>query len=913
MTRVSPELLAALDTLLDQALDLPPAELTAWLERLHRTDPDMAGELRALLHAESGLDARGFLRDTARPGIPGGVGASLAGQRIGPYTLERSLGHGGMGSVWLARRDDGRYVGHVAIKLLNLALLDPVGSERFRREGTALARLTHPNVAHLIDAGVTDGGQPYLVLEHVEGQRIDRYCDEHRLDPHARILLFMQVLAAVAHAHAHLIVHRDLKPSNILVTADGNVKLLDFGIAKLLETESAAAERSQLTDLGGLAMTPEYAAPEQALGASVSTASDVYSLGVLLYLLLAGRHPTGEGLRSAAEHIRAILEVEPVPVSAAIDGRAADARSVTPDRLRRMYRGDLDNIVAKALKKDPAQRYTTAVALGDDLRRYLGHEPVQARRDSVLYRARKFVRRNRTAVVAGTLTAAALLGATVFSVSQMRYARQQRDAALLESRRSAAQVELQDLLLSQVSEEPITMRQVLDSARVLLERSHASDSVLLARMLLQLAGNYALLSETEKRGALLARAESLALAGPAAETLPAIRCQMADNHRMLGKYEEARRLLDEADVMLRAGGDPADLVECLATRSGLASEAGPNDEALAAALRAISIKDSLGETRDQTYITLLDFHAHAVSRKQPREAMKIFQRALAAMDSSGRGASFGRTVMQHNFAHNMVKLGETAEAERIFHVVLRRSARSDQTGRIDYQPHIHYAEMALYQGYPDSALKYFKAIVAQARRDTNLYWEGRGLFGAARAEVQLGRLSGIPRAKARLQEIIAAHPKVKNTDDQVPDPLVLDGWVALRTGDTARASTAFLGALESNGYHEGKWRRRLSHVALLAAECALALGRPEEALQLARDARKEVTPDSLAEERSAFVGAARLIEGRAQIALGKTAEGRVLVQQAHTALSNGAGPEHPRTREARAVLENLPVAVADER
>ena len=219
-------LLAALEPLLDQALDLAPAERAAWLADLRARTPDLAREVETLLAAEGDLDARGFLAESPTAKLPRPL-PSLAGRRLGAYTLERPLGQGGMGSVWLARRSDGRYEGTAAVKLLNLALLDPVGSERFRREGTALASLAHPNIARLGDAGVTEDGQPFLVLEYVEGRQIDTYCDEERLSPERRIALFLQVLGAVAHAHANLIVHRDLKPANILVTRDGTVKLHD--------------------------------------------------------------------------------------------------------------------------------------------------------------------------------------------------------------------------------------------------------------------------------------------------------------------------------------------------------------------------------------------------------------------------------------------------------------------------------------------------------------------------------------------------------------------------------------------------------------------------------------------------------------------------------------------------------------
>ncbi|HEX5633657.1 MAG TPA: serine/threonine-protein kinase, partial [Gemmatimonadales bacterium] len=329
------------------------------------------------------------------------------------------------GTVWLARRSDGRYEGTAAVKLPNLARLDAVGAERFRREGTLLARLSHPGIAQLLDAGVTPDGQPYLVLEHVEGTRIDRYADERRLAPEARLRLFLEVLGAVAHAHANLIVHRDLKPSNILVTADGAVKLLDFGIAKLLEEEQGVAEASTLTDVGGRALTPEFAAPEQVVGGAITTATDVYALGVLLYLLLSGRHPTASERRTTAEHLRGVLETEPSRLSATITTDAATVRGGSPERLRRLYAGDLDNIAAKALKKRPEERYATVGALADDIRRYLAHEPVAARRDSWGYRARKFVRRNRLPVAATAVG----LGALVVAAGRERTLRARAESA----------------------------------------------------------------------------------------------------------------------------------------------------------------------------------------------------------------------------------------------------------------------------------------------------------------------------------------------------------------------------------------------------------------------------------------------------------------------------------------------------
>ena len=276
-----------------------------------------------------------------------GQAQTLEGQQLGAYTLTTRIGEGGMGTVWLAERNDGRFTRQAAIKFVNVAAISARGEERFKREGRILGRLTHPQIAALLDAGVSPAGQPYLVLEYVDGQPIDRYCDRHGLDVAARIRLFLDVLAAVAHAHTNLIVHRDLKPSNVLVTKEGQVKLLDFGIAMLLDDEQSPGGATRLTREGDAALTPQFAAPEQVTGGAISTATDVYELGVLLFVLLTGQHPAGDAVRSPADLIKAIVETE--------SPRPSDV--VSDERIKRSLRGDVDTIVGKALKKLPAERY----------------------------------------------------------------------------------------------------------------------------------------------------------------------------------------------------------------------------------------------------------------------------------------------------------------------------------------------------------------------------------------------------------------------------------------------------------------------------------------------------------------------------------------------------------------------------
>ena len=365
-----------LSPLLDEALDLAAAERAAWLEALAKGEPGLAADLERLLADHAASEAARFLAGVAAPTAGASdLDAGLAGQTLGAYTLERPIGQGGMGSVWLAHRSDGRYAGAAAVKLLNVSLIGRTGGERFRREGSILARLAHPHIARLLDAGVTGGGQPYLVLEYVEGKRIDRWCDDENLDVAARVRLFLDVLGAAAHSHASLIVHRDIKPDNVLVTKDGGVKLLDFGIAKLLEESAPSGEATELTREGGRALTPEYAAPEQLLDEPVTTATDVYALGVLLYVLLGGQHPAGTTTRSPAELVKTIVDTPAPRLSDAVASRRtlppgllalnAARRAATPERLSRLLRGDLDNIVAKALKKSPAERYATVDAFAD--------------------------------------------------------------------------------------------------------------------------------------------------------------------------------------------------------------------------------------------------------------------------------------------------------------------------------------------------------------------------------------------------------------------------------------------------------------------------------------------------------------------------------------------------------------------
>lgn len=414
MPTLNPDRWHEVSPYLDQALALPEEERGPWLSSLRGQHPAMADLLHALLQEHHVLAQERFLE---HPPLPLPEPPALVGQTIGAYTLVSPIGAGGMGTVWLAERNDGRFQRRAAVKFLGIGLAGREAEQRFKREGRILGLLADPHIAELLDAGVSPSGQPYLVLEYVDGQHIDRYCDQHTLDVDARIRLFLDVLSAVAHAHANLIVHRDIKPSNVLVTTGGQVKLLDFGIAKLLQDEAHPAASTLLTREGASALTPEYAAPEQVTGGPITTATDVYELGLLLFVLLTGQHPAGSHPHSTASLVKAIVETEPPRMSEiaqcdASEGQTAlhnaAGRATTPERLRRRLHGDLDTIVAKSLRKDPQERYSSVSAFADDLGRYLRHEPIRARPDTIAYRARKFLRRYWLPVAASVLVVASL-------------------------------------------------------------------------------------------------------------------------------------------------------------------------------------------------------------------------------------------------------------------------------------------------------------------------------------------------------------------------------------------------------------------------------------------------------------------------------------------------------------------------
>ncbi len=438
---MNPKQWQKVEELLNAALEIEPTNRQKFLAEI--SADDLRREVESLLDAERKAEkfltfgaialAADLFDETDAPD-------ALVGQKIGNYKIVGELGRGGMGAVYLARRDDGKFQQQVAVKLLKRELNTADIRRRFGRERQILAALAHPNIARLLDAGTTDDGLPFLVMEYVEGMPIDEFCQREDSDLNERLQIFRIVCDAVAFAHRNLIVHRDLKPSNILVTTDGIPKLLDFGISKLLTPEFEAESKHTITKLG--AMTPEYASPEQLRGESVTTATDVYSLGVILYELLTAHRPFEFKTRSAEEIIQAVCNTEPERPSSVVlnplpiadrkltdqnkGQRTKDEKQISKFKSQisnpKSLRGDLDNIVLKALKKDAPRRYSSVEQFSEDIRRHLADLPVVARPDTPLYRAVKFVNRNRIAVFAGLLIFLTLIGGIIATVWQARRA-----------------------------------------------------------------------------------------------------------------------------------------------------------------------------------------------------------------------------------------------------------------------------------------------------------------------------------------------------------------------------------------------------------------------------------------------------------------------------------------------------------
>ncbi len=837
------------EELFEAALDRPAGERAAWLREACWNDPELHDRVQRLLAAH---ERTGGVLEHPVDGAAALLGPRLRREtlaRVGPYRLVREIGRGGMGSVFLAERDDDQFRQQVAVKLVAPELDSEEVVRRFRAERQILASLQHPGIARLLDGGVAEDGRPYLVMEYVDGEPVDAYCDRRSLPLDARLRLFCTVARAVHHAHRNLVVHRDLKPHNVLVSRQGEVRLLDFGIAKLLDPASLP-HTVPVTRTGDRLMTPQYAAPEQVRGGPVTTAVDVYGLGLLLYELLSGRRPYELRGRPPAEAERLVCEAEPPRPSAAAvlppdapDGptaaAAARARGTTPERLRRRLAGDLDRIAMTALRKEPERRYPSAEQLAEDVERCLAGRPVRARGDSPTYRVRKFTGRHRWGVATAAAFLTLLVGYAATATLQVRRVERALEQKRLEAEK-AEQVTAFTLGLFEAGD-PARARVDSLTVRELLRRGEERAGRLQGRpaaqaQMLDVMGRvHQQLAEYDRAQPLLERAlalrrrafgerseavaesllhlgELLYLRGRYAQAEPLYRRALALQRQLLGEPHPAvAQSIAALGILLQARGDYAGAErltrEALAMRTALH---GPNHADVAESLHALARQLQLQD--------------------RPAEAEPLLREALAL-----RRRIFGDGHPEVADARSHLGLflfqqGREAEAEPLYREALavRRRALGDdhpdvslglgmlgavsrRRGRLAeaeslYHEAVELGRRSLGPGHPDQA--HTLNGLALVLRDRGRLAEADSLYREVLA--------------IRRRALGEEHPAIAMTLAQL-------GGVLRERGDLAGAEAMLLRSFRMRRRLLGDAHPHVSESASLLASLYEASGRPAQA------------------------------------------------------------------------------------
>ncbi len=880
-------------------------------------DDALEREVLSLLEAATGADD--FFADFSnRLGLAEMLGnldrqretpwqGAASGENAGPYTLIEQIGTGGMGTVWLAERSDGRYEGTVAIKLLAIG---GFALQRFELEGRYLARLTHPNIARLLDAGMTDAGQPFLVLEYADGKPIDDYCDETRLGINARIRLFLDVMAAVSHAHTHLIIHRDIKPSNVMVSKDGVVKLLDFGVAKLLSGDAGTNQTREIDT----ALTPEYAAPEQLEGADVTTATDVYALGMLLYSLLAGRNPRSVSETGSVAEIRAMATKDPPKLSDFAtdpefegDGDLAESlaqRSTTSSALKRTLRGDLDNILLKALAVEPERRYTTVNDFAADLRRYLNDEPVSAQPPTVTYRVGKFVRRHRGGVLVATLMLIALIGATVITGLQMLEAQQQRDRALYQQQRVQATNSFLGLLLSDAGSDgqPLTLVQLLDRGVELLDRKYGVEDRFIASTLYDVSSFYSALGEDRKRIELIDRASDIARAHDETELLGRMLCSRA-RIEMYRDPAVARNNVDEGNTLIAGIRNASDAarVSCHRADGLLLAHEGDPTAAETAYRKALAILESSPVNPEAARGSLLnDIAEQYFNTDRPAEAIELLDESLAIAERTGRGDTVSAIIRRFNRAAVVTRMGEVLSAAQDQQNGLERL---DRIGRPLIGTKGHYAGNLQQLERYEEALTLFREELDDAEAAGNVRWAASNAMQVGRTLALMGRPGD---AKAYLDRAEQSFMNAESGQQRNLGLITLTRIEILLRDNDPKAAERMIGELlEGLDYPQSVDGPGTYTALTMAARIAIVGQDYDAALTYANDAYDIAIKLARDPDLSADVGTALLLRGKSKLALNNKPDANRDLQRALVSLGNGYGSEHTSTREVRALLAEI--------
>jgi len=749
------------------------------------------------------------------------------------------------------------------------------------------------------------------VLEYIEGEPIDQWCDARGLDLRARIRLFLDVLDAVAHAHHNLVLHRDLKPTNILVTADGQVKLLDFGIATLLDDGDASAAASELTNASGRAFTPAYASPEQVQGQPLTTATDVYALGVLLYGLLGGQHPTGKDTLTPVMQLRAVVDTEPPRLSEALvrsptNQGVASARASTPLQLARSLRGDLDNILAKALKKSPAERYATSTAFADDLRRYLDHQPVGAHADSLRYRLRKFVRRRRIELAFSAAVGAAVVAGVIATLWQAGVATRERATAVLERdraeralKRSDAAREFTFALLTQVAQaqKPLTYLDILERGEQFAARQGSTDPAQQADVFLALATFYTAVGDEKKALALTERASQLAARSGDAALMASAGCAYGQAVASMGELTRGAEIASQAQG--QAGDDAETQADCWQQRSYIAMMARDGAGMLASSQAALAALDRLPHASPVKRAGLISDMASAYRLLgQTAQADAAYGQAIEMLTKAQKADSIEAAYTWSNWGMTADASGQDSlAAERYRHAlsneeqILGADAVSGATLNNLARKSVRLARLDDAEKYSERSLKRFRAVGTPTQIALALL---------ARSEVRLaqGRFDEAKLLLAQARAQIGA----KAETAQSPAPSLLfqqakleraqgDAAAALRSIDTLAARVRGPGAPPEPKVSRYQRRRE-------RAEALIALGRFDEALVDITDALARARELQGSAAASSYTGLALLTEARLQSARGDANAARADAAEALPHLQATLGPDHPDTKQA---------------
>jgi serine/threonine-protein kinase len=887
-----------LSPLLDAALDLPPFEREAWLAALPAEHADLRPALAELLAARRAIETGDFLdRLPAFSAAPSGVYLE-PGTTVGPYRLLRELGTGGTASVWLAERVDGSIQRKVALKLPHLGLVDRGLEQRISRETEILAGLEHPNIARLYDAGVDERGRPWLALEFVDGLPPDQYCRAEKLGVEDKLALFLNILRAVAFAHARLIVHRDLKPNNILISPGNQVRLLDFGIARLLQPDAPARAQaaSQATLIGAAALTPAYAAPEQFTAQPITVATDVYSLGVILFEMLTGGSPYEPKGHSLGAYELAVLQSEP-PLMSRV-ARPADAPAL---------RGDLDAIVAKALEKSPADRYASVEAFAADIERHLAAEPVAAQPRSFAYVTRKFVRRNALSLGIGLLVVSVLGAALGVAANQWMVAEKQRALAVDRLANADAAVDFTSTVLIEGMQpgESLTFEQLIARSEEMARQAGRED--LRTRIFATefLAAWYSANGLTRKAEAILTQTID-SLAGEPPQLGAALRCHRALAWSRMGRRQDALRAFDQE----LAANYPDDAVayQCLVARASFALGAGDGNGALQFAREGLRRFELAGV--DTVYgrsgILMLIGAAYGLrdefgaAHEEYREALRILADAGRERGRAAANVHDDWSTVWMNQGNPLRALEETDTGWEI--------AREQSPGAQIADARIYRRGRILVQlgRYDEAMAEFARARSLAVDRGNRLTLIGVDI-GEADVAVAQGRVNA---AAVRLDE---ASLEIRRTDLPANHVLVSRHEVSsavmhAANGNRTEARRLFTQAI-SNYQAQDCCRANQAWALALRGELALRDGDLEAAAADATLARERAPPVE-AESFSRFTGRAWYLWGLVHEHQRQWREARDAFATAAVQFSGALGDAHHDTSLARDGMNRVSSVVA---